>query len=966
MVSLRRYLAARAPGAAHPASGIARRLALLAAADEVSARVEGAGAPREAAARVAFAAALDVTMGSLLEAGCSEAMLRATGTVRGVATAALVARQRELLAGAGLYDTRALADAVEPDPEPLGIVFRGGADLSPQLLDLLGRMHLASRRVGGPGVTIALPWLDREPDPFAPIAERIERRFGEQAEAPEIRWDEPAVRPEVMAVDAASPEAEARAAAATIARALADGVEIDRIAIAIPDDSEALAEALRAALDDAKVPFSEARGRSAASAPEVRALASIVRMAASRVERDRVIELLRTPGLHAGSWVEARSELDADHRASMMAHRLRELPLSADRSGALFVEAVCTLVRGSDDEWMGEAAARIVQSIEAVRRVDGRAAFSQTLGALAHRLRLGDPSAAELMRALRDEAQGGARLTLEAIGQGAVGLRAAMSALDDTARAAALFGIDRPLHGLDELSAELDLELVRTATAPRGGSGRASAVRITSPRELAGVDHDLAVVMGLGARAYGGDAASDPWLDERTLSRIPASSRPRSARERRSIRLAELAWLASTSSRVLLTRSATDEEGRESDPPHELFARALEDGAIRRDEPHSRLSPRASITSPRARELVALAAGAPPAQDLWARVGIERERSRFFLDPRATAGPFTGRIPERQLALLGDRIGGRTPERSVSVTTVERAANCAFRAFSERVLSARRIEDVVETGSARDRGNMLHRALFAAHEALRELAPSLTREQVMNEIRRAMERELAVAAASSPLHRESLALVLRDALAVIEDELDDPSPLVYHAGERRFGRGAPDPFGPLELTSLDGTHVWVDGQIDRVDRTTDGRSLVVIDYKTGVAPSRKGFGETVFQLPLYAAVAKRAWGGESISAVYLSIKPGGGAQRSPKKPSEAILEESVIESVSERALRVVVRLWSGDVSPRPASPKNCLRCEARDLCRRPAVLPKGEGPMDDVESGPPSAPGGPTSSGGAS
>ncbi len=956
VVSLARFLGAHVDPSKKPASVAARRLALLKAADELSEGNLAIRVPSDPAARIAFAAAVDVTIGGLLSSDCSHDVLSATRTPRGIATAALAARQAELLARERLYDVRGLAGSVDVGDAESELCFYGSADLSPQVLGLALRLHTASRRRGGRGVTISLPRLDLVPDPSAPIAESIERRYAEEPDAPEIEWREAPSSPAVDVVDAASPEAEARAAVAAIVRALEGGASIDRIAIAIPQESESLLEALRATLGDAKIAYSEARGRAATRAPEVRALLSLTAMASARIERDRVIELLRTPGLHAGSWVDARSEADADKRALVLAHRLRELPLSADRDGTLFVDAVKRLTPAPEDAWMGEAARRIVQAVDTIRAVTGRKELAQALVALRHRLRLGEPSAAELSKALRDETNGGAVLALEAIGEGAVALRAAMLALEEIDRAAQMFDMDRARGGLDELSAELLLDLDRASTAARGASPRAGAVRITSPREIAGIAHDLVVVMGLGARAYGGEGSSDPWLDELTLSRIPSAMRPRSVRERRAVRHAELAWSMAWSTRVLLTRSATDDEGREAEPAHEIVVRALESGASYREEPASRVSPRASITSPRSLELTQLAAGTPPAPELWARVGIERDRSRFFLDPRLSGGAFTGRIPERQLHDLSQRVGGRSVDETVSVSTIERAAGCPFRAFAGRVLGARRAEDALETASARDRGTLLHRALYVAYETKRELPPSISEDELMARVEAAIRLDFGVEGAMSPLFREVHSLIVRDALAVLSDELAHPSHLSYFVGERRFGRGEHEPFGPLELAGDAGLAVFVDGQIDRVDRSTDGKHLLVIDYKTGKPPSRKAIGDTVFQLPLYAAAAKRAYGGEEVTGLYLSVRPGGSIERSPTKPAESVLSDDELLEVGRRAANVVGRLWGGDIAPRPSHPKQCLRCEARDLCRRPAVLPKSDGAGEEVDAAPMSVP----------
>ena len=42
---------------------------------------------------------------------------------------------------------------------------------------------------------------------------------------------------------------------------------------------------------------------------------------------------------------------------------------------------------------------------------------------------------------------------------------------------------------------------------------------------------------------------------------------------------------------------------------------------------------------------------------------------------------------------------------------------------------------------------------------------------------------------------------------------------------------------------------------------------------------------------------------------------------------------------AQAARRVILRMWEGEVAPRPAKATLCTRCEARDICRRPTVAP---------------------------
>src|SRR5690606_36519281 len=116
------------------------------------------------------------------------------------------------------------------------------------------------------------------------------------------------------------------------------------------------------------------------------------------------------------------------------------------------------------------------------------------------------------------------------------------------------------------------------------------------------------------------------------------------------------------------------------------------------------------------------------------------ERDRFFLDPRVGSGRHSGRLVDDPAARPG-YFGGDAPSRPASVTSIERAARCAFAAFSGRVLRARRVDDALEDGNHKERGILVHEALRAAFEALREAPPSLD-----DEAKRALAERAARAA----------------------------------------------------------------------------------------------------------------------------------------------------------------------------------------------------------------------------
>jgi ATP-dependent helicase/nuclease subunit B len=76
-----------------------------------------------------------------------------------------------------------------------------------------------------------------------------------------------------------------------------------------------------------------------------------------------------------------------------------------------------------------------------------------------------------------------------------------------------------------------------------------------------------------------------------------------------------------------------------------------------------------------------------------------------------------------------------------------------------------------------------------------------------------------------------------------------------------------------------------------------------------------------------------------VQAHYIAVKSRGRVEEWPKGERErkALGEER--DAVVQAARRVIVRLWEGEAAPRPLKATVCGRCDARDICRRPAVSP---------------------------
>jgi RecB family exonuclease len=241
-----------------------------------------------------------------------------------------------------------------------------------------------------------------------------------------------------------------------------------------------------------------------------------------------------------------------------------------------------------------------------------------------------------------------------------------------------------------------------------------------------------------------------------------------------------------------------------------------------------------------------------------------------------------------------------------------------------------------------------------AFEAIRPRWGSATHAEIET-IAREAARKAVLAEKSSPLYRAEVERALRDIVAVVRWSLEDNSGFAFAQGERAFGAPSPGrsrergargeaPWPALAI-GQGGATIFVGGRIDRIDTSADGSRVRVIDYKTGSLPAWKDVGTRLFQPPLYAYAVLRQMGRLSLAevrALYLDT-----SKRPPRPlPSEEkqLVFTDKIGEAQTRAATLVVKLWQGDVAPRPADALVCGRCDVRDVCRRPAAMP-----VEDLE-----------------
>jgi ATP-dependent helicase/nuclease subunit B len=479
-------------------------------------------------------------------------------------------------------------------------------------------------------------------------------------------------------------------------------------------------------------------------------------------------------------------------------------------------------------------------------------------------------------------------------------------ALERLVEAAERLGLGEERVTPRELSAEL-LRAIEGVGQARGAA-RAAAIAIAGPREVAGLALDLAVVCRASAACFSkaGSAAAALWLGSELCEALPRAARPPSARDEEAQSLVALNALLAGSRQVSVIWSSSDgtSETRES-----RFVEALsraQPGLVPRREPGSALSPGA-------RRIVAAKAASA---EVTLRASVELARQAFFFG-QGSLSPWTGSVSE-----LSAWLGPGLPP--LPVTRLERYADCAFLGFSAIVLRASRDENVSDALGARERGNLIHEAVA---EALTAIAGQLERpdHELLAEALIAAERTLSRHVGSA-LRRAALSATLGDVRSLVRWSLENRE-LTFREAEKAFGDG--EAWGPLELGAY-----RLSGRIDRIDVSSDGRRVRVIDYKSSQPPSRKD--RHALQGWLYARKVATEIGASQVDSLYL------GLSRRVPQPKPIFTGAADAAELLEResfALVSLERLRGGHVAAEPSRPARCARCDARDLCRRPLSAP---------------------------
>lgn len=766
----------------------------------------------------------------------------------------------------------------------------------------------------------------------------------------------------IALAEAQGPEEEARWVVARIERWMARGFAPHELAVVLRRADEEVVQTLGRALDDARIPWTDARRAGVLTSPLARALLGLPRVVARGADREEVLRTL--------AMLQGNASREGEPPTWRVAQCLREMAIESLFDTRLPEAFARAKKRGTS--------AAVIHAIDALARDLWALAQDGTVAEHVTRLeRWIDRAGAEgrfleESRAVVASAgfDAGAHAILRALARDEAGLAATAELLRDLPGVAKAAGRDGRVSAGE--FGEMVLDLARVYALHAGAVERTTvdAVRVIEVERAIGRSFAAVAIPGLhdgGFPARREDEAL--WGDSERLAVSKAIKVPI---ERTGTREEETL--------LLLSAMATARHGiAVSHARHDAGERVLTQSPFFGDLQRTagvvvehvgrdplarsrRVAPRGPERTLRqwAQRKDEEMQGVPPGaretlRSVSTRAEVERARQEFFATPHASGDRYTGRLdhdPELVTRLrLSEWAGLKRP---LAVTTLERAARCGFKAFALEVLRIEEVNDVAETIDDKQRGHLLHKLLESGYDALKDTLgeDSEARWQAVLAALDEAGAEFTVheSQVNQSLLEADLRSIRRQVEVWLERRMSDPDAWRMVESEVAFGPRKKWP--ALEVAMPGGEPVVIQGRIDGVER--NGAALRVVEYKSGRGDGfrrrlQDGALDTQFQMVVYAAALEKArragvveGDGATVDGVYVGFRDlsehglRDALSKSYKRGPGLDVDDLIAKGATgdgplgESVRKVVTPLREGRFEPRP---RDCDFCQYRSLCR---------------------------------
>jgi ATP-dependent helicase/nuclease subunit B len=271
---------------------------------------------------------------------------------------------------------------------------------------------------------------------------------------------------------------------------------------------------------------------------------------------------------------------------------------------------------------------------------------------------------------------------------------------------------------------------------------------------------------------------------------------------------------------------------------------------------------------------------------------------------------------------------------SWSASAVEALRQCPYRFFSRAVLQLSEADELDDDADKRDAGRWLHTTLERFHVARGAQRRSLDDDTMAlrcvgrDTLTELVQEHLVSEEAMLPFTAGWPTLAARYVRWLHDEERKGWS---FEAAEVR-----------VEMSPRDGANLRLHGRIDRIDRSTRGEGVRLIDYKTNSKDALRGKVRQPLedtQLAVYAALQQAREGtSRTVRASYLALDDDE-AVCEVEHPDVALTAQRLVHELAQERARIEAGAPLLALGESPV----CDICEARGLCRRDHWADPSEG-----------------------
>lgn len=289
--------------------------------------------------------------------------------------------------------------------------------------------------------------------------------------------------------------------------------------------------------------------------------------------------------------------------------------------------------------------------------------------------------------------------------------------------------------------------------------------------------------------------------------------------------------------------------------------------------------------------------------------------------------------------------------RTFSVTELDDYLNCPYDYHVRRILGIEPLEEVTEDISPRDRGSRVHGILKLFYEEWRDPVTDDSRSRARDLLFSLADKAFQRDADTFRNRRENEHFRSTIAERFLSSEIE-----CWALGFRPVYLERKIDAFPIVLT--DGTNATLTAKIDRIDADDKG-NFIIVDYKTGNYPQpANGIDQKIFQLPVYALMAMRAFAGKSpalhkpVGLAYYDLagkfgkvardvvlydKDAGYGHPSVKpkaSPKSAVEFQQILDLSMQKARTAAEKIIAGEYPSQPQDKNRCGFCANRMMCKQ--------------------------------